>query len=682
MLVYRWFAQCALACALLLGVAHLADAQDDKNQLLEAKLATLSDSTQRLPVLLKLAEGYRNSRPVRAISFGREALAISIAHSDLPSQASALLYTGQALRNRVEYDSALTYYTKALALFDSVNDAAGQAETHISAGLVYKNSSRLEDALAAYQQALELAEAAQNKSLQANATLKIAAIHRAFGNKDEQLNYIHKARALALQANDSLVYAKSLYDAGIHCYETTGNLDSTIKLMTGALPLVNPAREGVFYVTLLKGISMLHQFAGETAQAEAHYMQALHLLDSTGVRALKLEILHNLCTFYTNNEQPNKAIELLEDEVIPLAKARHNNTWLAIAYESYAALLESNGQYEDALKYAYLFKSTNDSLVNEARIEAVSEMEQRYQAAARNRQIARQQAAIELAKAENQRKTMRLYATVIIAALLLSLALILVVFFRRQQQHTATLAAQQRDLAQQKILQLLQAREIESMNAMIEGEEQERMRIAADLHDRVGSMLSTVKLFYSAIELHKETIDAAKLERFDKATDLLDDVCAEVRNLAHNMAQGILGRYGLEAALRDLGETLTATQALNVRVLTFGLESRVEKSIEITAYRIVQESLTNVVKHADATEVIVQLNRHPDQLTIVVEDNGKGFEAVPEAPDQGLGLASMQSRVQKLGGTFEIDSQPGTGTSVLATIPIKDEGAYAWTQNP
>ena len=172
------------------------------------------------------------------------------------------------------------------------------------------------------------------------------------------------------------------------------------------------------------------------------------------------------------------------------------------------------------------------------------------------------------------------------------------------------------------------------------------------------------------MDLHEEPLGDQKLKQFDRATNLLDDVCQEVRNIAHNMATGILGRFGLDAALRDMGETIVATGQLQVRVLTYGLEKRMDKTLEITSYRVIQEMVNNVLKHAKATELIIQLNRHEDSVSITVEDNGVGFDPKEKDLSSGMGLGNIRDRVEKLGGTLEIDSQPGVGTTMLADIPV------------
>lgn len=651
---------------LLFAVPLRAQRTDDA---LTKRLAAAATESERLPVLLALTKREATNQPKKAVAYARAALPLASAANDTNSLATAWMYMGLAKRNRTEYDSALYCYGNAAKLFGLINDAAGLAQVLIYKGIVLKNSSQLEEALQSYQEAIFLAERAHDTVLLASATLKIAAIHRLHGNEELRLQYIQQAQKLAY-GRDSLIYAKSVFDQAAYVMENQNDFDSTLALMEQVLEITNPKQNRVFYLTTLKTIAGINDMLGNTERSELLYQKTLRQLDSLGIEFMKLDLLANLCNLYTKNGRPHKSIALLQNEVIPLAKQHNSLIWLSFAYGHYSLALETQGDYLEALKYAHKYKATNDSLVNQQRVEAVTELEELYQEEKRNRTITKQEADLLRADLENKRKTQQLYATIAIGALLVLLAIMLVAFYRKQQQTTATLAKQQRQINEQRINQLLKAKELESINAMIKGEETERTRIARDVHDRLGSMLSTVKLLYSGMDLHKEPLAQQKHDQFDKATSLLDDACQEVRNIAHNMATGILGRFGLEAALRDLGEVLIVSGQLDVKVLIFDLDDHMGKTIEITAYRIVQEMMNNVLKHAQATEVIIQLNRHEDSLSILVEDNGVGFDPTAVNLDSGMGLGNIKLRVEQLNGTFEIDSQVDVGTSFTVDLPL------------
>jgi two-component system NarL family sensor kinase len=155
---------------------------------------------------------------------------------------------------------------------------------------------------------------------------------------------------------------------------------------------------------------------------------------------------------------------------------------------------------------------------------------------------------------------------------------------------------------------------------------------------------------------------------FERSLDMLDTSIKELRRVAHNMMPEMLTKFGLNEALKEYCHTINTTKLLTVKYQSLGMDSRVEKSTEIIVYRIVQELLNNIIKHAAAGEAIVQLIRENDRLNIVVEDNGKGFDTALLERSKGAGWLNILSRVDYLKGHLDIHSEPGKGT--LVTIEL------------
>ncbi len=249
-----------------------------------------------------------------------------------------------------------------------------------------------------------------------------------------------------------------------------------------------------------------------------------------------------------------------------------------------------------------------------------------------------------------------------ILSLLIITAFIIMYFVRKQRSEKL--------LADEKVNTLLKDQELKSVSDMLEVQEQERKRIAADLHDRLGSMLSTVKLYFNSVEEQIDHLKTQNREQYHKATTLLDEACDEVRKISHNLVSGELIKFGLVSALHQLKVTLNDTGKITMHVLAFGMESRLETATEISLYRVIQELMNNILKHAKATEVTIQLNKVDTNLNIVVEDNGIGFDVAEALKKGGMGLRSIETRVKQLNGTISIDSGKGRGTTSIIDIPI------------
>lgn len=214
---------------------------------------------------------------------------------------------------------------------------------------------------------------------------------------------------------------------------------------------------------------------------------------------------------------------------------------------------------------------------------------------------------------------------------------------------------------------LLQEQELKATYAILQAQEQERKRISEDLHDRLGSRLAAVKLHFHAYRNKIKSND----EFFGTAGGLLDGAVEEVREISHNMVSGVLSKFGLVAALRDLKQTLESSKAIKMDLHAYHLDERLNFAIEVNIYRIVQELVSNILKHSGATEIIVQLNRYESQLLLTVEDNGCGFNVNELNSKKGIGLKNLQSRVFALEGQLNIDSGKGNGTTTTIEIPIR-----------
>ncbi|XLS29297.1 sensor histidine kinase [Flavobacteriaceae bacterium M23B6Z8] len=272
---------------------------------------------------------------------------------------------------------------------------------------------------------------------------------------------------------------------------------------------------------------------------------------------------------------------------------------------------------------------------------------------------------LEKEKAENERNRNRNIAWSL-GGIVVVLAVIGTLAFTNQQRKRK-IAEQQQQLEQEKVNQLLKDQELQSIDAMISGQEKERQRLANDLHDNLGSLLATLKLHF---ENYKGQTQNAQQEKILNNTDqLLDEAYQKVRGMAHNRNTGVVAKYGLLPAIENFAAKVSASQRLNIDVHYNDFEERLENSTEITLFRIVQELITNVIKHAKATEVQLQLTAHEDQINILIEDNGKGFDASAITPKEGMGLHSIKKRVELVGGTFEIDSTQGFGTCIIINFP-------------
>jgi signal transduction histidine kinase len=306
----------------------------------------------------------------------------------------------------------------------------------------------------------------------------------------------------------------------------------------------------------------------------------------------------------------------------------------------------SDSDFETAYKHLLLASELKESVFNESNAQNINFLEATYQAEKKEMRIA----ALE--------KERKLYRFITLSGAFTLLLLVLIFYFMHSSNR------RKKQLAEQKIIQLEKEKQLVATQAVLDGETAERSRLARDLHDGLGGMLSAVKL--NLFDMKQGVfIEAEDVSRFNKVMEMLDNSMQELRRVAHNMMPESLSRYGLKVALEDFCGSFN-----NVHFHFFGEEKRIDKSIEIALYRIVFELVNNAVKHAKAENINVQIVQQPNRISINVQDDGKGFE--PEENTKGAGLQNIRNRINSVGGTLNILSSKEKGTEIIIDIDLNE----------
>ncbi len=347
------------------------------------------------------------------------------------------------------------------------------------------------------------------------------------------------------------------------------------------------------------------------------------------------------------------------NNAIPIIRARKDWKSLSTAYNNLAAISEQNKNWQQAYKYMQLYTAFKDSIFNRDISDKLQEVEAKYNDEKKEQQISSLQKESEIQNLTLNRRMMILYS---LGSGLLAL-LIIIFLLNKNLQRRKQLAHNEQQLHTQKIKELEQEKQLIATNSLLKGQEEERGRVAKDLHDGLGGMLYGIKLTLHAMK-GNVILSADNAYLFSKTVEQLDSSISEMRRVAHNMMPEALVKFGLAQALQDYCDGINETGQLNCVLQLYGLEKRLDTTTEVVVYRIIQELLNNVMKHAKATEVVVQLIRNDDKINITVEDNGSGFKADETSINKGAGLSNVRSRVSYLRGTMEVESALGKGTSV------------------
>ncbi len=562
------------------------------------------DPRDRMQLLVDLAWEYTNRQSDSALHFADEALRLARAHGDPLGEAKALEAKG--LYHEIVHSDigmATRFYLSAIKLCER-HKLPYTAELFHTLGVLFHTTDNYLKAAHYYAIAYRLALANAIPSLQKKCLINLGSVHSSLGEFDKAEGFLTQSLALDVERSFD-------YDS----YANLGNLHIRNERYREAIPLLEKATEQ-------------HPDNGGSEANVRFLIDAKAALRDTSGMAVLVE----------------RAVRSLETT----GQVRENSL-MAMSISNYYRAI---GDHARALGFRDRHLALYEEIKEKQRDEVVYELEAKYQHEKNRQAIAQQQ----------RQKRQILVGGAVVALVLAALAL----FYRRQLTFQKTIATQQEALRQQQIVELQQKNRLLAMTSMIEGQEAERMRIAKDLHDGLGGLLSSVKSLFSTFQAAIVPREDAAL--YGKTTQLIDEACKEVRRISHNMMPHALSLSGLEGALTDLGEGLRQTGTA-VTLEINKIPKPLTETRAVMLYRIVQELLANIRKHAEAKHVLLQLMVYRDTLMLTVEDDGKGFDVDAAHQAGGLGLNSLQSRVEFLDGRMEIDSRRGSGTTVTIEIP-------------
>lgn len=375
-------------------------------------------------------------------------------------------------------------------------------------------------------------------------------------------------------------------------------------------------------------------------------------------RRTSLEPLHQIYVGlgYTYLELKNyTAAARFLNQALAKAGALGYSADLGLIYAGLARVYTATHEYQLANKYQKAYSDIRDTLVKIEKIQTTNTLEIKYRTTEKDREITA--ARLQLMTRDYRLKQQRNWI-IFISCMLTFLVIIIISFYSSLQRR--------KKLEKQQLLNLEQQREISNLKSVMSGEEKERTRIARELHDGIMVQLAVVKM-----KLRK--LAASPAERSDASMDTileqLDNTSRELRQTAHNLMPDMLLENGLTDALFYQCSSLQKETGLDILFQHYGALPRLVPEAELYLYRIVQELMQNIIKHAHATKALVQMNYHPPLLSFSVEDNGVGFNN--RAIDPGMGLKSIYSRLRILNGTIDIQSRKYTGTTIFIELNIE-----------
>jgi signal transduction histidine kinase len=577
-----------------------------------------------------------------------------------PGIVNILFYTGSILlTQKSEPQKALSYFERARQYQHKIAPK-GQYEYRVRLnnclGAAFIALDKYDSAMSYLVAALTLVSA-QSKEANKPMALEIAklynnmsVVYSSFGQQDKSVFYLRKEETLAIQEQLDSRFVTT-YLGLAYNYMGWKKFDSAlVYLRKASLPQKDFTPLENIYVNLGYGSYYFKQ--GIIAKAIPYYKTALKLSEKNKPDLYAISLSNLAASYFLAGDYETSA-SYFQVAVDKKELLKTPDYVLVNIYNNLAILNDTLRNYKMAYQYRTLASQLKDSLNSVEKNRDINELETRYHSAENEKALTHKK--LELLATENKlnKKSLLMRGVISVALFLFLLSL----FFIQYQRLKLQRAGMQRQLEKN-----------EQLKALIESEEKERNRIGHQLHDDVMVEFSIVKMNMAA--LTKSHPEIRQIKGYWEISKQLNLASIKLRQTAHNLMPGILTEEGLLSAINYFCSGVQRTSGLSIELQHYGNIPRLSVDTEISLYRMIQELVQNVIKHAKATKILIRLSYGDGDMNIMVEDNGKGIGNVTKALD-GMGLKSIALRLQSVHGELEIKTAYPQGTSVQIDLKVQ-----------
>lgn len=612
--------------------------------------------------ILGLYHAYRNNSDSALYYFNQQIIIARENHLDA-FEAYAYQNIGSMYYRRALFDDALKNYESTEKVYQRIGSMSNLAKAKTNIGLVYFEKGNYSKALNYYHQAQDIyRDSITNKEGLGALLNNMGDVLFELLDFDRALNYYQESIAINKEHNDFRRLCTSLRLAGKTHAMLGGYQEAEINL-NDALMYAKRLNDPVAILECVKEKARLYFLTGSFEMARDIVNTHSALLNSTDSDLLKAEMFLIIGTVDLKEKRYSEAEEYfmkalkcaVEKEALNL-EAQINQ----VLFELHADI----GQFQKSSEYARKYIANKNQLFDESLVRTVIS-QQRFEQERSEKEIANfKLKEVELLKERDNRKwwfTIIVFAFVIFAAI----CGFWVAYLMWKQKSIKLLHKMKDEIHHQKIINIRRDQEIRSVEARLEGEENERERVARELHDGIGGTLGGIKLQLANFSLPED--EAIQLEK------MLDSVYMEIRTISRNLTPPAIRDYLFTDIIQSYLDDIESKTAIIITHNSYPQDeiNSLNKELKTDLYRIFQELVTNICKHSKASEVTIQLLIHTGYINLLVEDNGIGFEKTRGF--EGIGLVNISSRVKLLRGNFEISSFPNQGTVVNIDIPYKNK---------
>jgi signal transduction histidine kinase len=686
-----------LIVLLLLPVIISGNPASTLDSLLKA-MPNMKEDTIKVRTLLQISEEYSKLNFDSAAWYNQQAYRLSVELDDQEGTAFSYFLRGSLYYKMGNLDSAYHYSSRSVKIASSINNHQLLGENYNLLGSVFRKKGYSASGLEFYKNALESFKKINDSSGIGNAYNRIGLLHKNISNYDSAIAYLIKAERIFSLINDKYGIVKTLINQG-DCYLELKDYEKSQKLYHQSLRLCKNNDYtnflaltcndlGKFHLAKYNYDSAYYYFnmaletyeqlgnssdvgnaylnlgalfieKGQYAEANQYFNRCLALYDEMKYTKGIINVKINQAVIHERKGDYDKAL-LIYDTTLKLAMDSDD---LYLIRENYYNIFKTHklkGSFADAFKYQTKYYEIKDSIFNLERMITIDDLNLKYEKEKDQARILALENENLLKDLDLKRKTnqQNIY-------LFVGLGIILIITFSLI--YIQLKARKDKIIAHQRIKQLEEEKKFLAARLIVEGQEKERKRIAQELHDGLGVLLSTARMQFSTIT--QKSPEARPI--IEKAAKLLEQATGDVRKISHNMMPGLLTKYGLFEAVQELFDQVDKPGTLNARVNIEGIKARLPENTEIMIYRVVQEMLNNSLKHSNARNISLFFKINSQKMNLQFSDDGQGFDVEKKLEEKSIGLNSIYSRVNFLDGEITIESEPKKGTKYFIQIPLK-----------
>lgn len=619
---------------------------------LQQQLAVAPNDSTKVKLYYMLANEFINDDLKKAEEFCEKGFALS---NELDyKQGIRDYYTqyGSILNWAGDFDAALKLSVESLEYAREYSDSVEVARTMMNVGIAYWQLNDYETAVTYIEEAKDILIKRGTHQYEAETLNLLQLLHYSMRQYRKGVSNGLLAIRTIGESGDQDLLRKTYNNLGLN-YLSLRLYDSAKYYLTKANIEARRYGDVSVQITTSLNFAQIALYQEQVDSVKFHATNALRLSQKYGANELKGLAQYGLAYHYLLKKDYTTSA-IYADSALRLA----NQYKIPDLKQKLFALLSSlnYGRQNTTLGYNFFnrYEMLSDSMLNNSIANNTIRIEKKLETARKDAKIELQQAQID------KKNTLNIFLGVGAGALLIILLLSYLNYKHRQ------------NLQQTKIEELETEKQLAATASVLKGEEQERTRLAKDLHDGLGGMLSGIKFSLNNMKGNLiMTPDNA--QAFERSIDMLDSSIREMRRVAHNMMPEMLLKYGLDTALKEFCTEIDRTDVMRITYQSAGINNTtLDQTLAVTVYRIVQELVSNSLKHAKAHTVLVQVHRLEKEklLAITVEDDGVGFDPKKLNQSAGMGWQNIQSRVEFLKGRLDIQSSPGKGTSVMIEMNI------------